>query len=67
MSDAFTSKKSVVIEVIVRLYGLGVEIYDETHRSFFFHEKEDKSPCDFHSTSLSELHTNSNLSMLAPL
>ena len=42
MSDAFTSKKSVVIEVIVRLYRLGVEIYDETHRSFFFHEKGSK-------------------------
>ena len=67
MSDAFTSKKSVVIEVIVYLYGLGVEIYDETHRSFFLHEKEDKSPCDSLSTSLSELHTNSNPSMLAPL
>ncbi len=47
MSDAFTSKTSVVIEVIVRLYGLGVEIYDETHRSFFLHEKEDKSPVRF--------------------
>lgn len=47
MSDTFTSKKSVVIEVIVRLYGLGAEIYDETHRSFFLQEKEDKSPVRF--------------------
>ena len=40
MSDAFTSKKSVVIEGIVCVYGLGTEIYNEIH-GFFLHGKGD--------------------------
>ncbi len=41
MSDTFTCRKSVVIEVIVCVYGLGTEIYNEIHGFFFFHRKGD--------------------------